>query len=222
MIAFNIEVEGGKSVKLPTGGKYCDRDIVVTASGGDGSYEEGYEKGKTDGVAEGIEQGYNNGFADGVNSVEPVYESASGVLYKKNTVINSENAIPLTTNNYYENAEYLETFNAPNANKWSGYYTFRNETKLKSVCAPKVTSVASYMPFFGVDNSGSLEELQIGSVGYPVTNIQYALIGTNNLPTTITIYVADDAIIPLSGTPWNFAGATIIYRSATTGEVITV
>lgn len=33
-MSFNIEVEGGTSVRLPTAGKYCDRDIVVTAIGG--------------------------------------------------------------------------------------------------------------------------------------------------------------------------------------------
>lgn len=35
-MSFNIEVQGGKSVRLPTKGKYCDRDIVVTAMGGGG------------------------------------------------------------------------------------------------------------------------------------------------------------------------------------------
>ena len=30
----NITVEGGTSVRLLTAGKYCDRDIVVTATGG--------------------------------------------------------------------------------------------------------------------------------------------------------------------------------------------
>lgn len=33
-MSFNIEVEGGKTVRLPTAGKYCDRDIVITAEGG--------------------------------------------------------------------------------------------------------------------------------------------------------------------------------------------
>ena len=33
-MSFNIEVESGTSVRLPTAGKYCDRDIVVTATGG--------------------------------------------------------------------------------------------------------------------------------------------------------------------------------------------
>ena len=34
-MSFNIKVEGGKSVRLPTAGKYCDRDILVTAEGVD-------------------------------------------------------------------------------------------------------------------------------------------------------------------------------------------
>lgn len=52
MSEFNIEVEGGKAVRLPTAGKYCDRDIVVTATGG-GSSEEDYNKGFADGKIAG-------------------------------------------------------------------------------------------------------------------------------------------------------------------------
>lgn len=33
-MSHNITVEGGTSVRLPTSGKYCDRDIVITATGG--------------------------------------------------------------------------------------------------------------------------------------------------------------------------------------------
>lgn len=33
-MTHNITVDGGTSVRLPTAGKYCDRDIVVTATGG--------------------------------------------------------------------------------------------------------------------------------------------------------------------------------------------
>lgn len=36
-MSHNITVEGGKSVRLPTAGKYCDMDIVVTAVGGGGT-----------------------------------------------------------------------------------------------------------------------------------------------------------------------------------------
>ena len=32
-MSHNITIEGGASVRLPTAGKYCDRDIVITATG---------------------------------------------------------------------------------------------------------------------------------------------------------------------------------------------
>lgn len=34
MSEHNITVTGGTSIRLPTAGKYCDRDIVITAEGG--------------------------------------------------------------------------------------------------------------------------------------------------------------------------------------------
>lgn len=34
-MSFNIEVQSGSSIRLPTAGKYCDRDIVVTATSDD-------------------------------------------------------------------------------------------------------------------------------------------------------------------------------------------
>lgn len=34
MSKHKITVQGGSSVRLPTAGKYCDKDIVVTATGG--------------------------------------------------------------------------------------------------------------------------------------------------------------------------------------------
>lgn len=39
MSEFNINVQGGSSVRLPTAGKYCEKDIIVTASGGGGTEE---------------------------------------------------------------------------------------------------------------------------------------------------------------------------------------
>ena len=35
MSEFNITVDGGTSKRLLTAGKYCDRDIVITAEGGE-------------------------------------------------------------------------------------------------------------------------------------------------------------------------------------------
>ena len=49
MSEFAIEVEGGKSVRLKTAGKYCDRNIVVTATGGGGDTDAAYQQGVVDG-----------------------------------------------------------------------------------------------------------------------------------------------------------------------------
>ena len=38
-MSFDITVEGGTSVRLPTAGKYCAQDIVITATGGGGAGE---------------------------------------------------------------------------------------------------------------------------------------------------------------------------------------
>ncbi len=46
-MTHNIEVESGKTVKLPTAGKYCDRDIVVTGYGSnEADLEAKYTEGK--------------------------------------------------------------------------------------------------------------------------------------------------------------------------------
>lgn len=48
MSEFNIELESGAYVRLKTAGKYCDRDIVVkaTGSGDESEYNEGYIAGQ--------------------------------------------------------------------------------------------------------------------------------------------------------------------------------
>ena len=38
-MSYKFEVESGNTVKFPVGGKYCDRDIEVTATGGGGVNE---------------------------------------------------------------------------------------------------------------------------------------------------------------------------------------
>ena len=43
MSHFQIDVDAGKTVRLPTTGKYCDRDILVSAKGGANPFE--YVKG---------------------------------------------------------------------------------------------------------------------------------------------------------------------------------
>lgn len=43
-MSFDIEVESGTSVLLPTAGNYCDRDIVITATGGGSALPNGYRR----------------------------------------------------------------------------------------------------------------------------------------------------------------------------------
>lgn len=52
-MSFRIEVEGGQAVKLPTAGKYCDRDIFVTGSNNAADLQTKYAEGKVDGLGEG-------------------------------------------------------------------------------------------------------------------------------------------------------------------------
>jgi hypothetical protein len=73
-MSHNIEVESGKQVKLPTAGKYCDRDIVVRGTGSDpadlqAKYDEG-KKAEYDAFWDmfqnnGEEQNYINAFSYG-------------------------------------------------------------------------------------------------------------------------------------------------------------
>lgn len=71
-----------------------------------------------------------------------------------------------------------------------------------------------------------LETVILGSVGYPngVLNNNTAWLfrdsGKNANNKTITIYVDDNETIPFVGEPWGLTGATVIYRSATTGQVL--
>lgn len=61
MSIHNISVEAGKTRVLHTAGKYCDRDIAVTAKGGnvDDRYDEGYDDGRDEGYGEGWQAQYD-------------------------------------------------------------------------------------------------------------------------------------------------------------------
>lgn len=60
MSEHNIEVESGKSLRLKTAGKYCDRDIVVSATGGGGDTDAAYQEGLTAGIEQGKQAEYDS------------------------------------------------------------------------------------------------------------------------------------------------------------------
>lgn len=110
----------------------------------------------------------------------------------------------------------LTSIEFPNVTSITGNNTFQNAKKLECVKFPKLSGkVGQYSMFFGCSG---LKELQFGSIGYAVTEVAYShtLFGSG----VYTFYVADDATLPLTNVPGDATNATIIYRSATTGEVI--
>ena len=97
-MTHNISVDGGTSVRLKTAGKYCDRDIVVTATGGgggevnantcsikitvpaSGNYYFAYEKISSGSVVYQIDRNYTSGtVTKTVRCGVPMYIQGSGI-----------------------------------------------------------------------------------------------------------------------------------------------
>ena len=81
-MSFNITVEGGTSVRLPTAGKYCARDIIVTAEGGGLSLDVVTASALPDTVVDGqivviTETAINNVY---VSTEEPASPAAGDIL----------------------------------------------------------------------------------------------------------------------------------------------
>ena len=75
-------------------------------------------------------------------------------------------------------------------------------------------------------NCPMLKNVVLGSVGYPCSNninntLFQASGGSAVGDKTVTVYVSDSDTIPFAGEPFGLTGATVIYRSSTTGEVRT-
>lgn len=96
---------------------------------------------------------------------------------------------------------------------------FGNCQKLNRLILPDFGTANTYI----ASECPLLETVQLGSIGKPVTMLsEWSFHKDTQSNLTITIYVADDATLPLTNSPFGATNATIIYRSATTGEVITV
>lgn len=190
------------------------------------------------------------GFGDAVDAIQAgdntyMAETGSYAMYKKVMDVTA-NGVPSMWG-----CTELEEFHAPNFNGELTADTFRGCNNLRIVDIPNVKSVAGSFAFYGdtlletliftkLNNSRNggwnnagvfrnctgLKNVQFGSVGYSAyptaSNIYNAFDGDTQNDLTITIYVPDDATLPISGQPWGATNATIVYRSITTGEVIEV
>lgn len=145
MSEFNITVEGGSSVRLPTAGKYCDRDIIITAEGGDE-------------LAELLTNKLTTLDSDATTVRQYAFRGATAL-----TTVNLPKATSLATNSFYGctkltsvDTPLVETLSSNVFNSCSGLlnivlpsltssgtYSFRQCYKLRTVDLPKITNIPS-------------------------------------------------------------------------------
>ena len=134
-MSHNITVEGGTSVRLPTAGKYCDRDIVITAEGG---------KEDLDAVLTEQEeliatlQDTLRGKASGGGGSDDM----AGALADRTITEFSSDSCTAIGDYSFRGCKSLTTLVAPNA-KRVGEYALYQCNNLRSITLPSVTTVAT-------------------------------------------------------------------------------
>ena len=148
-MSHNITVEGGTSVRLPTAGKYCDRDIVVTAQGG----TEDLDAVLTEQEALIVElQDTLRGKAAGGGDPKALLDASLN-----NTLTSIDSTVTSVIGHACRGLTKLKTVNLPNATS-IGTYAFYGCTAMISFNAPKVTSLGTY----------SLYNCKMESVNFPL------------------------------------------------------
>ena len=210
----------------------------------DGGFERGYDKGYGEGETAGYDKGYGEGYAEGGEAARQVKFSPTGMAYVPDVVVVLPDTYKVLGGSVGTSAdpEYKNyparsaVFNAPGVIEGyapeviatSGHYPFAESPKvatLRKIVAPKCTRLkGGYYAY----KQTELVSVQFGSIGYPVTLIGSAGGFTNCTNNKLVIEIYVDAIsiadIPVEVTqyaPWGATNATVIYRNATTGEVIT-
>lgn len=146
-MSFNITVEGGSSVTLKTAGKYCDRDIVVTATGGREDLDTVLNEQQQ--LIDTLQDTLRSKTAGGGEGLEPVIESLE---VTENGVYTAPDGVdgysPITVNVVSGGDELAEILTnkmtALNSDVTSiRQYAFRGATALVSINLPKATSIAT-------------------------------------------------------------------------------
>lgn len=184
--------------------------------------------GGTDPVPWDEETGYKTaveGIEAGGGGQKTYFCKHSGAMYYP--VMNIPDVIQGFAGPVFKDAVYLEELYAPNAQldepNEMGQECFSGCKALRIVYLPKAT----YYMHYNFRYCTGLNEVQFGSIGYPVTNIAvYTFNGVTQSGLTITVYVdaatlADIPTAVKNNAPWGATNATVIYRNSTTGEVIT-
>lgn len=157
-----------------------------------------------------------------------IYDEYCGMYYKPKMNIEVTTALKAR----YQYAQLLEevtvrgfkNIGSMSNTVGSSSNTFSNCPKLKKLnCPDGLNTGNSYI----AAACQLLEEVILGSVGHPTSTTLYssAFSGSGGSVVgekTITLYVSDTATLPATGAPWGLTGATVVYRSATTGEILEV
>ena len=128
-MSFDITVEGGTSVRLPTAGKYCDRDIVITATGGGGGSDE---------LAELLTNKMTALNSNATSVRQYAFRGATALVS-----INLPKATSIATNAFYGCTKLVDV-NMPLV-KSIADNAFNGCSIIPSIVLPSLTSGASYM-----------------------------------------------------------------------------
>lgn len=163
-MSHNITVEGGKSVRLPTAGKYCDRDIVITATGGGVVVCTADEPDATQ-VLNSIE---------GLKVSFPSAQSLDNCPLKECTsliAVDIANDVPIGYRAFY-NCTALISANLPKITRLE-MYEFEGCTSLTNVNMPSVISLAG--TFQGCTSLATIDLPNVVDVGGSTFGNCYAL-----------------------------------------------
>lgn len=163
----------------------------------------------------------------GIEEGEQVYTADSGAIYRREMVLNAEgcdNAAPTFTKSQFKYATEMVTFESNYEGQLTSDYLFWGCTALKTVTLPKCTGIRSTgNTIFG--GNQHLERVTMGSIGNPVTIMAAGPFTVATV--TLELYVSYTTIANANAqvganipSIWG-ENTTIIYRNATTGEVLT-
>ena len=166
---------------------------------------------------------FPSGFVDAVDAIqagETIYYKPE--LYLKRTIIPDADYSSFPPFKACAELEYFE-YNSSHSTAFAPPSTgLADNLKLKDIKLNANLNLSGNLWFMAGNKNA--ETVQLGGVGRAITNGIHGntFNGCTQSGLTITIYVNDNATLPLASSPWGATNATIIYRSATTGEVITV
>lgn len=146
MITHNITIESGTSKRLPTSGKYCDRDIIITAEGGGG--------GGDDVIASIL-----SGTILEINNPSVTSLKSYGLSNLSQTTSIRLDNLTTTQTCAFRNDSALQSIYLPKL-KTVGTYGFADCDALTNVYVPELTAVTAYC----FQSDGALETLDLPKV----------------------------------------------------------